>query len=949
MSRRLTATAAPGRVRAVFAWLVASLLLLCFAGSAAAQTAHAIVGATVVVGPGEVIDDGTVVVRHDRIVAVGERTATDVPPDARVWPGDGLRVYAGFFEPWLEHPLPEDLLAGGDDEDPGRSGPSSWSRALHPELRVVDGLVLDGSTREKLLEAGFTLAALVPEQGILRGRAAVVHLGESTPRGRVLVDDAGVAVTLRGLGWGAGTYPGSHMGAVAALRQSLLDAQHARDDRAHYESRPDRRPRPVYDPASEALIPIVDGQAPLLVDSRGVVMMHRAATIAADFDLRVVHLGTGGEWRRPDLVPDGASLILPLDFPDAPKVDDPADWIDVSLDALRHWEWAPENPAAMDARGARLAFTTHGLDAPSDLWKALRTAGERGLDEATAIAALTERPAAFYGLGERVGRVESGRLANLTVLRGDGLFDEDVAVAMVVVDGVPHAIDLDTDADADTDAEEAAEDEAEATDDEPFTRVARVPLEDRGPFLAPEVVVVRDATVWTSADDGVLEEADLLVRDGRIVAVGRDLDAPDDAHVIDARGKHVTAGLIDTHSHIAVVGSVNEGTNSTTAEVRIADVLNSEDGRIYEQLAGGLTSSHVMHGSANAIGGQCQAIKLRWGGTPDDLVLEGARKTIKFALGENPKRSNWNPPPGVERRYPRTRMGVEDVIRERFAAAVDYVRTREQWDSDRGPYPRVDLQLEALAEILADERDIHCHSYRQDEILALMRLMEEFDGRVAVFQHVLEGYKVADEMAEHGAAGSTFADWWAYKFEVYDAIPHGTTIMDDRGVLTTVNSDSPDLARRMNTEVAKSVRYGGTSEERSLNMVTINAAAQLGADDRIGSLEAGKDADFVVWSHHPLATRAVAEQTWIDGALYWDHDRERARREAVDAEREALIARADEAHGSGETGEDPEKPADLVDPEADPGAGYRPPEELHWAAKDQACSAEHVHHGGAHE
>jgi len=370
-------------------------------------------------------------------------------------------------------------------------------------------------------------------------------------------------------------------------------------------------------------------------------------------------------------------------------------------------------------------------------------------------------------------------------------------------------------------------------------------------------------------------------------------------------------------------------------------VLNSEDRRIYEQLAGGLTSSHIMHGSANAIGGQCQAIKLRWGAGPDELILEGARPTIKFALGENPKRSNWTPPPGVERRYPATRMGVEDVIRERFAAAVEYTRTHDEWDDDDGPYPRRDLQLEALAEILADERDIHCHSYRQDEILALMRLMEEFDGRVAVFQHVLEGYKVADELAAHGAAGSAFADWWAYKFEVYDAIPHAPTIMDERGVLTTVNSDSPDLARRMNTEAAKSVRYGGMDEQRALNLVTVNAARQLGADDRIGSLEPGKDADFVVWSHHPLSTRAVAEQTWLDGALYWDRERDAERREAMAAERAALIALASESGGSGG------KSSGDADADADAGR-YEMPLELYWASLDEACSAEHVHAGEAH-
>ena len=911
------------------------LVAVCASPPAAAQTSHAIVGATVVVGPGEVIDDGTVVVRQDRIVAVGPRGDVDVPPDARVWAGEGLRVHAGFFESWLERELADGRLEGdAADGDPGLAGPSAGSTALHPELRVVDGLVLDEDTRTALLEAGFAVAAVIPEQGILRGRAAVVHLGEGTPRERVLREEYGVAVALRGLGWGAGTYPGSLMGAVAAVRQSLLDAEHARDDLAHYERNADERTRPLYDPAARALIPVVDGVEPLLVDSRGVVVLHRAAALAEEFDARIVHLGSGGEWRRPDLVPSDAALILPLDFPSAPSVEDEADWIDVSLDQLRHWNRAPGNAALLAGRGVDFAFTTHDLDSPATFWERLRTAGAHGLTEDDAVAALTERPAGYYGLGDRLGRIEEGRLAYLTVIRGEGLFDPAAEVALTFVDGRPHVIERVDDADK-TDAETSEDPE----DPDVPTIVARSPLADRGPFLEPEAVVVRNATVWTSSDAGVLEDADLLVRNGRIVEVGRELDAPDHAHEVDATGKHVTAGLIDAHSHIAVIGGVNEGTHSCTAEVRIADVLNSEDRRIYEQLAGGLTSSHVMHGSANAIGGQCQAIKLRWGAGPDELILEGARPTIKFALGENPKRSNWTPPPGMERRYPATRMGVEDVIRERFATAVEYARTHDEWNDDDGPYPRRDLQLEALAEILADERDIHCHSYRQDEILALMRLMEEFDGRVAVFQHVLEGYKVADEMAAHGAAGSAFADWWAYKFEVYDAIPHAPTIMDERGVLTSVNSDSPDLARRMNTEAAKSVRYGGMDEQGALNLVTINAARQLGADGRIGSLEPGKDADFVVWSHHPLSTRAVAEQTWLDGALYWDRERDAERREAMAAERAALIALVSESADGGETSSGA----------GDADAGhYEMPLELYWASLDEACSAEHVHAGEAH-
>jgi imidazolonepropionase-like amidohydrolase len=956
-------------LRGMLVLLVSSAVSM-HAPASVSAAAHAIVGATVVVRPGEVIEDATVVVRDDRIVAVGPSSRISVPPDARVWAGEGLRVHAGFFEPWYEVALPE--IATGATEprargggrpsaatpeqnppDPGLPGPSSGSSTVHPERRAVDGLALSADQVKKLREAGFTVAAVVPKDGVLRGRTAVVHLGDALPEQRVLLAEAGVAAGLRSAGWGGREYPSSSMGMVTALRQSLLDARHYRDDQAHYAGNATKRARPAFDPALEALVPVIEGRQPLLVDPDGIVLAHRAYALAREVGVRAIVLGTGGEWRRPDLVPDGAALVLPIAFPSAPEVVDEADWIDVSLDELRHWDFAPEVPAMLVGRGQSFAITTRGLDSASDLWSKLRAASQRGWNEAQALDALTVRPATYYGLSERLGTVEPGKLACLTVLRGEGLFDAKAEVAMLFVDGEPIVVkrpgtddEKQDEKQDETESDEVADEASQALGGgkgpeggRPIpARLARAPHEDRGPLASPRAVLVRGATIWTSAPEGVLENADLLVRDGRIAEIGRGLSAPTGAMEIDGTGKHVTAGLIDAHSHIAVIGGVNEGTMSTTAQVRIADVLNSEDPRIYEQLAGGLTTSHIMHGSANAIGGQCQTIKLRWGASPDEIVFAGARPTIKFALGENPKRSNWTPPPGTPRRYPQTRMGVEDVIRERFAAAAEYVHEQRNWKAEQGPAPRRDLQLEALAQILADERDIHCHSYRQDEILALIRLMEEFEARVAVFQHVLEGYKVADEVREHGSGASSFADWWAYKYEVIDAIPHNTTILDDRGVLTTVNSDSPDLARRMNTEAAKSVRYGGSDEQRALNMVTINAARQLGIDDRTGSIELGKDADFVVWNDHPLSTRAVAVQTWVDGKLYWDLERDAERQTRIEAERTSLISRAKEAEKR------PGVRGRAGSPREDDPYRYEMPQELWWASFDEGCSADHAHH-----
>lgn len=432
----------------------------------------------------------------------------------------------------------------------------------------------------------------------------------------------------------------------------------------------------------------------------------------------------------------------------------------------------------------------------------------------------------------------------------------------------------------------------------------------------PAVLLVRGATVWTSGPQGTLEGADLLVRQGKIVAVGVDLDAPADALVVNAEGKHVTAGLIDCHSHTAIVGDVNEATNTITAEVRIQDVVNSETVNLYRQLAGGLTAANLLHGSANAIGGQNCVIKLRYGADPEGLKLEGAKPGIKFALGENPKRVNWGD--NKDQHYPKTRSGVEQLIRERFLAAEDYRAAWNAWRAagSKGIPPRRDLQLETVVEILEGKRLVHSHSYRADEILMLIRLAEEFGFRVGTFQHVLEGYKVADEIAAHGAGASCFSDWWAYKFEVYDAIPYAGALMWDRGAVVSFNSDSSELARRMNLEAAKAAKYGGVPEEEALKFVTLNAAIQLAVDDRIGSLEPGKDADFVIWSGHPLSSYTICEQTWVDGRKYFDRKDDLAARKALAEERAALLAKAKD---SGKDGKGKGKGNGPATADADPG------------------------------
>ena len=405
-----------------------------------------------------------------------------------------------------------------------------------------------------------------------------------------------------------------------------------------------------------------------------------------------------------------------------------------------------------------------------------------------------------------------------------------------------------------------------------------------------ENILIKNATVWTSEKDGKLEATDVLVKNGKISAVGKNLsDAT--AKIIDGTGKHVTAGIIDEHSHIAS-SSTNEGGQSVTSEVRIGDNLNPDDMNIYRQLSGGVTSSHILHGSANTIGGQTQLIKLRWGANDQDLKFAGADPFINFALGENVKRSSSTQ---GNTRFPDSRMGVDQVLMDAFQRAADYQmswKAAEENNKKKGATAmsvRRDLELDALVEIMNKKRFITCHSYVQSEINATMKVGDKFGFTVNTFTHILEGYKVADKMKAHGAAVSTFSDWWNYKMEVVDAIPYNAYIMQKVGLNVAINSDDAEMARRLNQEAAKSVKYGGMSEEDAWKMVTINPAKMMHVDSKTGSIKAGKDADLVVWSDHPLSIYAKAEKTIVDGIIYFDREKDAAMRIQNKNEKARLI------------------------------------------------------------
>jgi len=406
----------------------------------------------------------------------------------------------------------------------------------------------------------------------------------------------------------------------------------------------------------------------------------------------------------------------------------------------------------------------------------------------------------------------------------------------------------------------------------------------------PGAVLFKGATVWTSGPAGVLKDASVLVVEGRVKAVGQDLSPPKDAVVIDCQGKHISPGIIDCHSHIATDGGINETGQAITAEVRIGDFIDAADVSIYRQLAGGVTAANILHGSANPIGGQNQVIKFRWGELPEALKMSEAPPGIKFALGENVKQSNWGE--RFTSRYPQTRMGVEQILLDEFQAAKDYRHRHDAWNrTHQGLPPRLDLELEAVAEVVEGKRWIHCHSYRQDEILGLIRLCDRFGVQIGTLQHILEGYKVASEMARHGAMGSSFSDWWAYKFEVFDAIPYNGALMHRAGIVVSFNSDDAELGRRLNTEAAKAVKYGDVEPAEALKFVTLNPARQLRIDQFVGSLEPGKQADLVVWNGSPLSSLSRCEQTWIDGRKYFDRQENLQRRDEERRMRAALIQR----------------------------------------------------------
>ena len=938
---------------------------------------YAFINATIVKNASETVQQATLIIKEGKIISVGNGP---VPADAVVVDCKGKYIYPSLIDLYSDYGIPVPQRTGGNFSFFGpqqftsnTKGPYNWNQAIKSEVNAVDLFSRDESKAQPLRALGFGTVLAHQKDGIARGTGVIATL-DGKKENLVILKDKAAAFYSFSKGTSTQSYPTSVMGAVALLRQTYLDGQ-------WYKNRPAKE---GVNRSLEAWNE--DQQLPQIFETTDKWSGLRADRIGDEFGVQYIIKGGGNEYQRiKEIAATKAPYILSLNFPDAQKVEDPADARFIALSDLEHWELAPANPAAFEKAKIPFAITAADLKDTKSFWPNLRKAIQYGLSEKTALEALTKTPAALLKIADRVGSLEPGKLANFLITSGN-LFSEKTVILENWIQGDQYEINTGANNEKNGQyqlnvsgpegvhqytLEVKNNGQAAVTDKEtlttrfnangnlltisfslkPTTKVIGTGQKDstfenkqagslirlsgvdygstwqgvgtdekgtavswvatrvkegiaagdsakgtQSPVLgkvvypfngygneqlpAQETILIKNTTVWTNEEAGRLEHTDVLVRGGKIAQIGKGI-AVSGARVIDGTDKYLTPGIIDEHSHIAAF-SINEGAQSVTSEVRMGDNLNPEDINIYRQLSGGVTTSQLLHGSANTIGGQSQLIKLRWGADDEGLKFKGAAPFIKFALGENVKRTAQ---PQGNARYPDTRMGVYEVLNDAFQRARDYEKALKTGRKDL----RRDLELDALVEILEHKRFITCHSYIQSEVLGLINIAEKYGFKVNTFTHILEGYKVADRIKQHGSNVSTFSDWWAYKNEVRDAIPYNAAIMQKMGLNVCINSDDAEMARRLNHEAAKTIKYGGVTEEEAFKMVTLNPAKALHIEERVGSIKVGKDADLVLWSNNPLSIYAKALYTMIDGAVYFDREKDAQIRAHIAAERNRLI------------------------------------------------------------
>ncbi len=876
---------------ASFALAVLPALLGAAERDALRPTVFAVRDARVVAEPGKVLPRATVVIRDGLIEAVAPDAP--VPADALVVEGKGLTVYAGFLDAlsnWgLDPALRRSALGDPSPEDLAGEALAATKadnrKGITPEFEVSTALKSDNDRADAWRRLGFTAHLIAPEGGILVGQSALVSLSGAASRESVLRAPVAQHLALRPTA--GNDYPRILMGAVAHCRQVLLDAGHYRRIHRAYEDAGRLGRRPPFDPALAALGPALEGKQPVFCEADSRDAIHRALDFATEFHLKPILLGGRDAWKAADrLAKEGVPVVLRLDFTEGPvgprrrfpgamppaagapaPEESPELPKRVREDQERQQKEEQHNAAALRTKGIRFAFSTQGIggDKPWEKFREnLRKAIAAGLAPDDALRALTLDAARILGVERQLGSVTPGKAAHLVLTDGD-FHEAATKVRYVFADGVRFEFEAKS---PEKKPEPAApkkpepKSEAKAAEKEPATEIEA----DRKPKIhTGGDVLIRNATVLT-VSNGTLADTDVLVRQGKIAAVGKKLEAPKGIKEIDAVGLFLMPGIIDTHCHFAIEGGVNEASLSVVPEVRVRDVVDGDDVQIYRSLAGGVTTARLLHGSANVIGGQDAVIKLKYGKPARELILADAPRGVKFALGENVKRTDG--------RFPNTRLGVEAVLVRAFTEAQEYRRRWQAYEKAKAegksvPEPRRDLRLEALADVLAGDLRVHCHCYRADEILMLLRVADRFGFKVRSLQHVLEGYKIAPEIAEHGASCSPFSDWWAYKIEAYDAIPFNAALLHEAGVSVCLKSDSNELMRHLYQEAAKVVKYGGLSEQEALKTITLNGAKQLGLEHRIGSIEVGKDADFALFSGHPLNSYSRVEMTLVEGEVYF--------------------------------------------------------------------------------